>query len=69
MASRKGIEVDLDKVKALVELPAPKSVKEVTYFIQKVKYMSCFIHLASQLLHPLQKVSKSTEFGWTLELD
>ncbi|MCO5596440.1 hypothetical protein L7F22_050503 [Adiantum nelumboides] len=47
--SQRGIEVDPAKAKALLELPSPKSIKEVTSFMQKVKYMARFIHLASEL--------------------
>ncbi|MCO5551641.1 hypothetical protein L7F22_005145 [Adiantum nelumboides] len=53
--SYKGIEVDLSKAKALIDLPSLKSIKEVVSFVQEVKYMSRFIHLASELLHPLQR--------------
>ncbi|MCO5591661.1 hypothetical protein L7F22_045652 [Adiantum nelumboides] len=38
--SQRGIEVDPAKAKALLELPSPKSIKEVTSFMQKVKYMA-----------------------------
>ncbi|MCO5569116.1 hypothetical protein L7F22_041219 [Adiantum nelumboides] len=38
--SQRGIEVDPAKAKALLELPFPKSIKEVMSFMQKVKYMA-----------------------------
>ncbi|MCO5602162.1 hypothetical protein L7F22_056290 [Adiantum nelumboides] len=56
--SYKGIEVDPSKAKALIDLPSPKSLKEVISFVQKVKYMLRFIHLASELLHPLQRLTQ-----------
>ncbi|MCO5581351.1 hypothetical protein L7F22_051324 [Adiantum nelumboides] len=67
--SKGGIEVDPEKVEALCNLPPPRNVKEVTSFIQKIKYMSRFIHLSSELLHPLQQIAKSIEFVWTPLLD
>ncbi|MCO5613006.1 hypothetical protein L7F22_067279 [Adiantum nelumboides] len=67
--SQRGIEVDPAKAKALLELPSPKSIKEVTSFIQKVKYMARFIHLASELLHPLQKLTQQVEFAWLEDLE
>ncbi|MCO5592348.1 hypothetical protein L7F22_046349 [Adiantum nelumboides] len=67
--SQRGIEVDPAKAKALVELPSPKSIKEVTSFMQKVKYMARFIHLASELLHPLQKLTQQVEFTWSKDLE
>ncbi|MCO5614183.1 hypothetical protein L7F22_068464 [Adiantum nelumboides] len=67
--SYKGIEVDPSKAKALIDLPSPKSLKEVISFVQKVKYMSRFIHLASELLHPLQRLTQQVEFVWSRELE
>ncbi|MCO5577349.1 hypothetical protein L7F22_031178 [Adiantum nelumboides] len=67
--SQRGIEVDPAKAKALLELPSPKSIKEVTSFMQKVKYMARFIHLASELLHPLQKLTQQVEFAWSEDLE
>ncbi|MCO5614677.1 hypothetical protein L7F22_068961 [Adiantum nelumboides] len=67
--SQRGIEVDPAKTKALIEIPSPKSVKEVTSFMQKVKYMSRFIHLASEMLYPLQKLTQQVEFAWSDELE
>ncbi|MCO5591789.1 hypothetical protein L7F22_045781 [Adiantum nelumboides] len=66
--SQRGIEVDPAKAKALLELPSPKSIKEVTSFMQKVKYMARFIHLGSELLHPLQKLTQQLEFAWSEDL-
>lgn len=67
--SIRGIEVDPDKVKALVELPSPKSLKELMSFTQKVTYLSRFMHLSSQVLHPFQKLLKKVDFYWNEELD
>ena len=67
--SCKGIEVDPSKVQVLINLPSPRSVKEVASLIQKVKYMSRFIYLSSQLLHPLQKLTQQVEFSWREDLE
>ena len=63
--SQRGIKVDPYKMKALLTLQPQKIVEEVTSVIQKLKYLSYFIHLASKLLHPLQEISKPMEFTWT----
>ncbi|MCO5607892.1 hypothetical protein L7F22_062094 [Adiantum nelumboides] len=67
--SQIGIEVDPAKAKALLELPSPKNIKGVMSFMQKVKYMARFIHLASELLHPLQKLTQEVEFAWSEDLE
>ncbi|MCO5551648.1 hypothetical protein L7F22_005152 [Adiantum nelumboides] len=66
---QRGIEVDPANAKALLELPSPKSIKEVTSFMKKVKYMARFIYLASELLHPLQKLTQQVEFTWSKDLE
>ncbi|MCO5594824.1 hypothetical protein L7F22_048858 [Adiantum nelumboides] len=37
--------------------------------MQKVKYMARFIHLTSELLHPLQKLTQQVEFAWSKDLE
>ncbi|MCO5563822.1 hypothetical protein L7F22_017471 [Adiantum nelumboides] len=69
MVSYKGIEVDPSNSKSLIDLPSPKSLKEIISFVQKVKYMSHFIHLALELLHPLQRLTQQVEFVWSKELE
>ena len=51
--SERGIEANPAKVKALLEVPSPSTVKQLTSFIQKVRYFGRFIHLLSQLVFPL----------------
>ncbi|MCO5601341.1 hypothetical protein L7F22_055461 [Adiantum nelumboides] len=62
-----GIEADLEKVKALLLLSSLKDTRQLATFIQKVKYLSRFIHLASQLLYPLQQAIKNDPLEWTHE--
>ena len=65
MVSENGIEADPDKVKSIMLLPSPKSTKQLATFIYKVKYMSRFIPLSSQLLYPLQQVAKHDPLQWS----
>ncbi|PKI65009.1 hypothetical protein CRG98_014594 [Punica granatum] len=41
--SEKGIEVDPDKVKAIMELPHPSTVREVRSFLGRLNYIARFI--------------------------
>ena len=47
VVSTTGIRVDPSKVSALLALPSPTTVKELTSFIQKVRYFGRFIHQLS----------------------
>ncbi|MCO5570329.1 hypothetical protein L7F22_024048 [Adiantum nelumboides] len=69
MVSKNSIEADPDKVKALILLPSPKDTKQLATFLQKVKYMSRFIPLSSQLLYPLQQVAKLDPLQWSNECE
>lgn len=69
VVSENGIEADPDKVKALVLLASPKDTKQLATFIQKVKYMSRFIPLSSQLMYLLQQAAKRDPLVWTNECE
>ena len=43
IVSERGIEVDPDKIKAIQEMPIPKTEKDVRGFIKKMQYISRFI--------------------------
>ncbi|MCO5547786.1 hypothetical protein L7F22_001238 [Adiantum nelumboides] len=60
-----GIEIDPEKVEALLLLSSPKDTRQLATFIQKVKYLSRFISLASHLLYPLQQAVKNGPLEWT----
>ncbi|MCO5567617.1 hypothetical protein L7F22_021311 [Adiantum nelumboides] len=55
--SQEGIKVDPSRVQAILDLPPPNSAQQVITFVQKVRYMSCFIHLLSQIISPLQQLA------------
>ena len=41
--SQKGIEVDPDKVKAILEMPKPRTEKQVQGFLGRLNYIARFI--------------------------
>ena len=43
IVSQKGIEVNPDKIRAIKEMPAPKTEKEVRGSIGRLQYISRFI--------------------------
>ena len=62
-----GIQVDPSKVSALLALSSPTTVKELTSFIQKVRYFGRFIHQLSQLALPLQRLTNASVLVWEEE--
>ncbi|MCO5601206.1 hypothetical protein L7F22_055325 [Adiantum nelumboides] len=53
------------KVEALLLRSSPKDTRQLATFIQKVKYLSRFIPLASQLLYSLQQAVENDPLEWT----
>ena len=43
MVSQRGIEVDLEKIKAIVEMKPPRIEKEIQGFLGRIQYISRFI--------------------------
>ena len=67
VVSAAGIQVDPSKVSALLALTSPTTVKELTSFIQKVRYFGRFIHQLSQLAFPLQRLTNASTLAWNEE--
>ena len=62
LVSGAGIQVDPSKVSALLALSSRTTVKELTSFIQKVRYFGRFIHQSS--LHSLYSASPMLQFWY-----
>ena len=58
VVSRRGIEVDPDKVKAIINLPPPRTVKEVRGILGRLNYIARFISQLTDKCRPLFKLLK-----------
>jgi transposase InsO family protein len=68
--SAEGLKPDPDKIKAVTELPTPKSKEELQRFLGMVTYLSKFIPNVSQKTEPLRRLIKNeVSFAWTKEQD
>ncbi|XP_070029150.1 uncharacterized protein [Nicotiana sylvestris] len=66
LRSRRGIELDPTKVKAVQELPPPKSKKDVMSFLGRLNYISQFIAQSTVICEPIFKMlRKDAETSWT----
>ena len=64
----KGIEMEKSKVKAILDWPTPKSIKEVQQFAGLVNYYQQFIKDYSKTMTSLFKImKKKKEFHWGIE--
>ena len=58
IVSQKGIKVDPDKVKAIQEMPAPRTEKQVRGFLRRLNYISRFISHMTATCEPIFKLLK-----------
>ena len=66
IVSRRGIELDSSKIKAIQELPPPKMRKEVMTFLGKLNYISRFIAQSTVVCEPIFKpLKKDAPTKWT----
>ncbi|PKI37110.1 hypothetical protein CRG98_042499, partial [Punica granatum] len=65
IVSEKGIEVDPDKVKAIMELPPPSTVREIRSFLGRLNYIACFIANLTDKCQPLFRLlRKNVAVEW-----
>ena len=62
--SSEGAKSDPEKVRAIVNMPAPKSKSEGSTFLGFITYLSKFIPRLSRVDSPLRDVNKSDVFYW-----
>ena len=66
MVSHKGIEVNPDKIQAIMNMEPPRNIKEVQYLIERVTTLNRFISKATDKCLPFFKVLRKA-FEWTDE--
>ena len=66
----KGLEIDKDKVEAIVKMEAPKNVKEVQRFAGMVNYLARFLPQLSEIMEPIRILTlKDRAFVWGKKQD
>eukprot|EP00253_Pinus_taeda_P011680 PITA_11680 len=70
VVSKEGIAVEPEKIRAIMELVAPKSVDEVRYFMGLASYYRRFIENFSYIAYPISSLQKKgKKFKWTKECE
>ena len=66
--SKEGIEMDPEKIHAILALPPPSNVREVRGVLGKTKYYQCFVDMFSEKMHPINLLTKkNVSFKWGQE--
>ena len=61
IVSERGIEVDPNKIKAIQEIPVPKTEKDVWGFIGKLQYISRFIAKLTMIFDTIFKLLRKNQ--------
>ena len=61
IVSQKGIEVDPDKVRAIIEMPIPNTEKEVRGFLGRLNYIARFISQLTATCEPIFKLLRKNQ--------
>ncbi|XP_052477785.1 uncharacterized protein LOC128033760 [Gossypium raimondii] len=68
IVSERGIEVDPDKIKAIQELPPPRTQKEVKRFLGRLNYIARFISQLTNQCDPIFRLLRKRNSGeWNEE--
>lgn len=70
IVNRNGLQVDPEKVSAIVNMPRPKTTKEIRRLVGMVSWYRKFLLNLSHILQPLTALTKKkTKFIWTSECE
>ncbi|WJZ90965.1 hypothetical protein VitviT2T_010079 [Vitis vinifera] len=59
--SERGIEVDPDKIKAILDMPAPRIEREVRGFLGRLQYISKFIARLTDICEPIFRLLRKSQ--------
>ena len=63
VVSKRGIEIDPDKVRAIQDLPPPRTQKEVRSFMGRLNYIALFISQMMAKCDPIFKMPQKHNSG------
>jgi hypothetical protein len=67
IVSHEGVKVDPNKIKAMMDWPIPKTLKNLRGFLGLTSYYHKFVQNYGRITTPLTTLTKKDAFSWTLE--
>jgi hypothetical protein len=67
IVSHEGVKVDPNKIKAMMDWPIPKTLKNLTGFLGLTGYYRKFFQHYGRIEAPLMTLTKKDDFSWTPE--
>jgi hypothetical protein len=67
IVSHEGVKVDPNKIKAMMEWPIPKTLKNLRGFLGLIGYYCNFFRHYGRIAAPLMSLTNKDAFSWTPE--
>jgi hypothetical protein len=67
IVSHEGVKVDPNKIKAMMDWPIPKTLKNIRGFLGLTGYYCKFVQNYGRIATPLMELTKKDAFSWTPE--
>ena len=61
MVSERGIEADPDKIRAILDMPAPRTEREIRGFLGRLQYISKFIARLTDICEPIFQILRKSQ--------
>ncbi|RVW84684.1 Transposon Tf2-2 polyprotein [Vitis vinifera] len=61
IVSERGIEIDLEKIRAILDMPAPRTEKEIRGFLGRLQYISRFIARLTDICEPIFRLLRKNQ--------
>ncbi|WJZ92665.1 hypothetical protein VitviT2T_011649 [Vitis vinifera] len=61
MVSKRGIQVDPDKIRAILDMPAPTTEREIRGFLGRLQYISRFIARLTDICEPIFRLLRKSQ--------
>lgn len=70
IVNTKGVQMDPDRVRAILDFPAPRTIKQLRGFLGLINYFRRFVSKYSEEVRPLCDLLKQNKrWSWTQEVD
>ena len=61
MVSERGIEIDPNKIRAIFDMPAPRTESEIRGFLGRLQYISRFIPRLTNIYEPIFRLLRKSQ--------
>ena len=61
IVSERGIEVDPEKIRAILGMPAPRTKREIRGFLGRLQYINCFIAILIDICEPIFRLLRKSQ--------